>query len=429
MYYTLSRPRRAYVDRDAVRLHALLHHAHHRAADVLVRRRQLAHQDVHHVVDVPARARHVHQRNDVSHGAQIRLQRRAARRFHGRPQRIQHAVERLDAVRVRGLRQVGQRARRDDPHAQLLVVEPVLDAVHEMAQLRQHGAAHQLRDLRDDPHAGVARQPALLALADGAEEGEERRNAQRGGHDGEGARGDRADVAVGVVEVLAERGDHEGEARGLGEVADDFAALHAREFVVVDEHGLDHDEDLVHVGLHERVQLEEDAVQHFDEEMALLRFQLGTHQQGNDSRRDRETTRGPVEERACAEGHRALGDLPQRSLALERRSVLDSQQEDHDLAVARLLLGQRRFVHVVQQIGELLLVVRVDRHVLHHYPLSLSLLSLVPTRRDHSVHLARRRVLQIEPGRAHRRRRRHQVMIPLHLRLLPITPFLSLAPT
>ena len=36
MYYTLSRPRRAYVDRDAVRLHALLHHAHHRAADVLV---------------------------------------------------------------------------------------------------------------------------------------------------------------------------------------------------------------------------------------------------------------------------------------------------------------------------------------------------------------------------------------------------------
>ena len=373
MYYTLSRPRRAYVDRDAVRLHALLHHAHHRAADVLVRRRQLAHQDVHHVVYVPARARHVHQRNDVSHGAQIRLQRRAARRFHGRPQRIQHTVERLDAVRVRGLRQIGQRARRDDPHAQLLVVEPVLDAVHEMAQLRQHGAAHQLRDLRDDPHAGVARQPALLALADGAEEGEERRNAQRGGHDGEGARGDRADVAVGVVEVLAERGDHEGEARGLGEVADDFAALHAREFVVVDEHGLDHDEDLVHVGLHERVQLEEDAVQHFDEEMALLRFQLGTHQQGNDSRRDRETTRGPVEERARAEGHRALGDLPQRSLALERRSVLDSQQEDHDLAVARLLLGQRRFVHVVQQIGELLLVVRVDRHVLHHYPLSLSL--------------------------------------------------------
>ena len=39
------------------------------------------------------------------------------------------------------------------------------------------------------------------------------------------------------------------------------------------------------VGLHERVQLEEDAVQHFDEEVALLRFELGAHQQGDDSRR------------------------------------------------------------------------------------------------------------------------------------------------
>ena len=81
---------------------------------------------------------------------------------------------------------------------------------------------------------------------------------------------------------------------------------------------------------------------------------------------------GPVEERARAEGHRALGDLPQRSLALEGRAVLDTQQENHDLAVARLLLGQRGFVHVVQQIGELLLVVRIHGHVLHHYPLFLS---------------------------------------------------------
>ena len=147
----------------------------------------------------------------------------------------------------------------------------------------KHGTAHQLSDLRDDSHSGVACQPAFLALADGAEEGKQRRNAQRGGHDGERAGRDGADVAVGTVEVFAECGDHEGEACGLGEIADDLATFHASEFVVIDEHGLDDDEDFMDVGLDERVQFEENAIQHFDQQVTLLSLQIGTHQQGNNA--------------------------------------------------------------------------------------------------------------------------------------------------
>ena len=60
-------------------------------------------------------------------------------------------------------------------------------------------------------------------------------------HHGEGARGGVAHVLVDVVDVGAHRGDHGGEAGGLGEVGDDLAPLDARVVVLVDEQRLDDD--------------------------------------------------------------------------------------------------------------------------------------------------------------------------------------------
>mmetsp|Transcript_15797 Transcript_15797/g.40419 ORF Transcript_15797/g.40419 Transcript_15797/m.40419 type:complete len:537 (+) Transcript_15797:1904-3514(+) len=200
--------------------------------------------------------------------------------------------------------------------------------------MRQRGAAHQDGDLLHDLDAGVAGLPALLALADSLQEGQQCRNAQRTGHHGEGPRRGVAHVLVRVVDVGTHVGDHGGETGRLGQVADDLAAFDARVVVLVDEKRLDHHQNLVHPRPHQVVQLVEDAVDDFDEEVALLVFQSGSHEEWKDL----------VEQRPRPELARLVGDLPQRHLALGRRAVFDLQQQPQNFALLLLLGGQQRLV-------------------------------------------------------------------------------------
>lgn len=91
----------------------------------------------------------------------------------------------------------------------------VLDDLHQAAQVRQDGAAHEDGDLLDDLDARVSGLPRLLALTHGFEEGQQGGDAQGRGHHGEGSGCGVSDVLVHVVDVRPHGGDHGGQTCSL----------------------------------------------------------------------------------------------------------------------------------------------------------------------------------------------------------------------
>mmetsp|Transcript_8558 Transcript_8558/g.17750 ORF Transcript_8558/g.17750 Transcript_8558/m.17750 type:complete len:1008 (+) Transcript_8558:1222-4245(+) len=330
-----------------VRAHALLDHLEDDLLHLLVVRLELADEAaLHHLAGVVAGVHGVHERDDVPDRLEERRQHLPAVLADALPQRLEHRVERFNAVGGRRLGQRRQRQRTNCPHLLVLVDEPVLHDLHEGAEVREHGAAHEDGDLLDDLDARVARLPGLLGLAHRLEEGQQRGDPQRGGHHGERARRGVAHVLVDVVNVRPHRRDHRRQARRLGEVGDDLAALHAGVVVLVNEQGLDHHQDLVHEGPHQVVQLVQDAVDHLHQQMALLVLQRGRHEQRQDL----------VEERPRPKLARLVRQLPQRALALGGGAVLHLQQHLHDLALLLLLRAQLLLLRLLQQGREVLVV-------------------------------------------------------------------------
>eukprot|EP00053_Salpingoeca_punica_P017422 m.167819 g.167819 ORF g.167819 m.167819 type:complete len:1096 (+) comp17202_c1_seq2:150-3437(+) len=353
---------------DAVGRAALQDNLEHNLLHLLVGRLKLADERRHDLLGVVAGVLRVHQRDDVADGLEEGRQRLAAVLADALPQRHQHAVKGLDAVRGGGLGQRGNRERRHRAHLLLLVGQAVLQNADQALQVRQDGAAHEDGNLLHNLDARVAGLPRLLAAADGLEEGQEGRDAQGRGHDSKGARRRVAHILVDVVNVRPHGGDHGGEAGGLGQVGDDLAALDAGIVVLVDEERLDDDEDLVHVGPHQVVQLVEDAVDDLDQQVALLVLERRRHEQGQDL----------VEERAGAKLAGVVGDLAQSRLAHGRRAVLDLQQEQHDGALAQGVGVERALVHLDQQLAEVLLVLWLERRqVLHRLADVHAVLALV----------------------------------------------------
>lgn len=91
----------------------------------------------------------------------------------------------------------------------------VFNDLHQAAQVRQDGTAHQDGNLLHDLDARVSGLPRLLAFAHGFEEGQERGNAEGGGHHGEGSSGRVSDVLVHVVDIGSHRRDHRGQPGSL----------------------------------------------------------------------------------------------------------------------------------------------------------------------------------------------------------------------
>lgn len=127
----------------------------------------------------------------------------------------------------------------------------------------------------------------------------------------------------------------------LGQVADDLATFDTRVVVLVDQERLDDDEDLVHIGPDEVVELVEDAVDNLDEQVTFLVFERAFHQEREDL----------VEQRTGTEIARLVGDLPQRRLSHRRRSVLDLEQEAHDLAFLEFLDRELALVFIRQDLS------------------------------------------------------------------------------
>ena len=245
---------------DAVGAAALLDHLEHDLLHLVVGRLELAYEDEHDLARVVVGVLGVHERYEVADGLEEGGEAFAAVHLDALPQRLEHRVERLDAVGCGRLGERCERQRGDGAHLLLLVLEAVLDDVDERLEVRQDGAADEDGDLLDDLDAGVARLPRLLAAADRFEEGQERGDAEGRGDHGKGARRRVAHVLVEVVDVGTHGGDHGGQAGRLGQVRDDLATLDARVVVLVDEQRFDHHQDFVHVRTHQVVELVEHAV-------------------------------------------------------------------------------------------------------------------------------------------------------------------------
>lgn len=91
----------------------------------------------------------------------------------------------------------------------------VLDNLHQAAEVGQNGAAHEDGDLLHNLDASVAGLPGLLAFAHGFEEGQQRGDAEGGGHHREGSGRGVSHVLVHVVNVWSHRWDHGRQASSL----------------------------------------------------------------------------------------------------------------------------------------------------------------------------------------------------------------------
>mmetsp|Transcript_11483 Transcript_11483/g.22235 ORF Transcript_11483/g.22235 Transcript_11483/m.22235 type:complete len:601 (-) Transcript_11483:2097-3899(-) len=139
--------------------HTLLDHLEHDLLHLLVGRGELAQQDDHHLARVVVGVLGVHERDDVADRLEKGGEALAAVLPDALPERLEHRVERLDAVGRRRLGQRRERERRNRAHLLLLVLQPGLDDLDQRAQVRQHRAAHQDGDLLHDLDARVPRLP------------------------------------------------------------------------------------------------------------------------------------------------------------------------------------------------------------------------------------------------------------------------------
>mmetsp|Transcript_11357 Transcript_11357/g.20623 ORF Transcript_11357/g.20623 Transcript_11357/m.20623 type:complete len:664 (+) Transcript_11357:201-2192(+) len=182
--------------RDSGGRNALLDHLEHDLLHLLVGGLELADQDRHHLAGVVVRVVVLHEGDDVADGLEEGGEALAPVLLDPLPQRPQHAVERLDSVRVGGLREGGEGQGANSADLLLLVGQALRDDVHHLLQVGQDAAPHEDGDLLNDLDAGVPRLPALLAPADSLEEGEQALDAERRGDDREGPRSGVPDVLV-----------------------------------------------------------------------------------------------------------------------------------------------------------------------------------------------------------------------------------------
>mmetsp|Transcript_21900 Transcript_21900/g.37846 ORF Transcript_21900/g.37846 Transcript_21900/m.37846 type:complete len:260 (-) Transcript_21900:1197-1976(-) len=252
------------------------------------------------------------------------------------PQGSQHAVEGFNAVRERRLSQRRQTQRSDCAYFLLLVNQSVLGDRDHHLQVGQHCSTHQNGYLLNYLDARVACLPALAALTHSFEERQQRGDAQRRGHDSEGPGGGVADILVRIVNVGTHRGDHGGQPRRFGQVGNDLTALYTRVVVLVDEQRLDDHQHLVHEGPHQVAQLVQHAVDHLHQQMPLLVFQGGRHQQRQNL----------IKQTISAELCGLVCNLTHRRFSLGRSAVFDLEQQLHDLPLAHLFWRQVLFFHL-----------------------------------------------------------------------------------
>ena len=87
-------------------------------------------------------------------------------------------------------------------------------------------------------------------------------------------------VFVDVVDIWTHRGDHVSQPGCLAETEKDFSPLHESIVVLINQQRFNYDENLVDVGPHEIIELVENAIDDFDQQVAFLILQGLFHEKG-----------------------------------------------------------------------------------------------------------------------------------------------------
>mmetsp|Transcript_11367 Transcript_11367/g.19016 ORF Transcript_11367/g.19016 Transcript_11367/m.19016 type:complete len:224 (-) Transcript_11367:1110-1781(-) len=201
--------------------------------------------------------------------------------------------------------------------------------------MRQDSATHENGYLLNDLDAGVTRLPRFLRGAHGAQERQQRRNAERRGDDRERTRRRVAHVLVHVINVRSHGGDHHGQSRRFRQIRDDFTTFTSRIIIFINQQRLDDNENFVYKRSNAIVEFVKNAIDDFDEQMTLLILECGRAEQRQDL----------IEESGGAKLARFVGDLTHGLFAHLRCAVFDFQQETHDATLA--LFFRRQFIFVV----------------------------------------------------------------------------------
>lgn len=181
-----------------------------------------------------------------------------------------------------------------------------------------------------------------------------------------------------MVDVGSHCHYHRREPSCLSKVGDDLSALDSGVVVFVDKHRGNHSKNLVDVWPHEFVELVQNSIHHFDEQVTLLVFEGLRHEQREDL-----MEKGSRAELPCVESQ-----LPQSTLSHLRRAVLDLQEECEDLSFLLLLNRQVLFIDVFQELGEVCVLFRFNSgevalsgsQVQLGYRLRLAIRHLIPLR-------------------------------------------------
>mmetsp|Transcript_10364 Transcript_10364/g.33072 ORF Transcript_10364/g.33072 Transcript_10364/m.33072 type:complete len:230 (-) Transcript_10364:245-934(-) len=225
---------------------------------------------------------------------------------HPAPERLENGLEAINSIGVGAFSERRQSECGHGAHLLLRIREAMRDDFHQLGKKRKDRAAKENGDLLNSLDAGVSRIPGLPRLTHCLKERKHRRHAESRSDDCEGPAGGVADVVVRVVNVGPDGGEHRRQPSCLAQIGDDLARFDPGIKVLVDEHRLDHHQDLVRVRPHEFIEAIEHSVNNLHEEMALLVLERGRHEQRKDL----------VEKRPCTKLARMARDLAQSGLAL-----------------------------------------------------------------------------------------------------------------
>ena len=129
-----------------------------------------------------------------------------------------------------------------------------------------------------------------------------------------------------MINIRTHRTDHVRQTSCLGQIGDDLTTLDTGVVILVNEQGFDDNQDSVGVWADKIVQLVQDTINDLDQQMAFLILERLLHEQGENL----------VEEWSCTEVTSIVCELAQSRLPHRWCTVLDFQQQAHDLSLLQL---------------------------------------------------------------------------------------------
>ena len=142
-----------------------------------------------------------------------------------------------------------------------------------------------------------------------------------------------------MIDIWTHCCNHRRKTCGFTQVTDDFTTFDTSIVIFINQHGFNHDKDLVNIGSNKFIELVHDSVNHLDEQMSFLVFQRRSHQQ----------RKNLIKQRPGTIISRIFSDLFHGGFTDLRSPILDLEEESHDLAFFEFINGHIFFSLVVHE--------------------------------------------------------------------------------